>query len=86
MNSAIEEELKRIPIAELFDVFPLMSDLAFQVVAKSLFSRSDIQDRMKRLQQFTELNQRMLIREMRQPLLKLVVQMERKDQKTSEIR
>ncbi len=69
MNSAIEEELHRIPLNEPTDVFPLMSDLAFQVVAKSLFSRSDIRDRMKRLQEITELNQRMLIREMRQPYL-----------------
>jgi hypothetical protein len=52
------------------DVFPLMGDLAFQVVAKALFSRADIQDKMHRLQQITETNQKMLIREMRQPYLK----------------
>lgn len=69
MNRAIEHELKRIRPEHIINVYPLMSDLAFQVVAKSLFSRTDIHDRMKRLQLITESNQRMLIREMRQPYL-----------------
>lgn len=69
MDRAIEEELMRIRDGEVSDVFPLMSDLAFQVVAKSLFSRSDIREPMKLLQEITERNQRMLIREMRQPYL-----------------
>lgn len=69
MDRAIEAELERIRVDEEADIFPLMSDLAFQVVAKSLFSRSDIRERMKRLQQITERNQKMLIREMRQPYL-----------------
>ena len=69
MEKAIDEELKRIPENETIDVFPYMSDLAFQVVAQSLFSRADIRNRMKQLQQITEINQRMLIREMRQPYL-----------------
>jgi cytochrome P450 len=47
-----------------------MGDLAFQVVARSLFSGSDITQQMNRLQQITEDNQRMLIQEMRQPYLK----------------
>ena len=69
MDRAIEEELERIENDKEFDVFPVMSDLAFQVVAKSLFSSSDIRQRMKQLQDITERNQRMLIREMRQPYL-----------------
>lgn len=69
MDRAIEMELKRIRVDEESDVFPLMSDLAFQVVAKSLFSRSDIRERMKQLQLITERNQKMLIREMRQPYM-----------------
>ncbi len=69
MERAITEELGRVPKGEFVDVFPYMSDLAFQVVAQSLFSRSDVRKRMKRLQQITEKNQRMLIREMRQPYL-----------------
>ncbi len=69
MQLAIKEELEDIQTGKVQDVFPLMSDLAFQVVAKSLFSRSDIRGRMRRLQEITERNQRMLIKEMRQPYL-----------------
>jgi cytochrome P450 len=47
-----------------------MGDLAFQVVARSLFSSTDIREEMSELQQITETNQKMLIREMRQPYLK----------------
>jgi cytochrome P450 len=70
MEQAIREELKSIKPNKDQDIFPLMGDLAFQVVAKALFSRSDIQDKMRVLQQITEANQKMLIREMRQPYLK----------------
>ncbi len=69
MNRAIENELEQIRPDKVIDVYPMMSDLAFQVVAQSLFSRSDIRKRMARLQEITESNQRMLIREMRQPYL-----------------
>ncbi len=69
MDKAIEGELEHIKPGIETDVFPRMSDLAFQVVAQSLFSRSDIRKRMVRLQEITENNQRMLIREMRQPYL-----------------
>jgi cytochrome P450 len=69
MLNAIREELKRIEPGQEQDVFPLMGDLAFQVVAKSLFSNADISEKMKELQQITETNQKMLIREMRQPYL-----------------
>jgi hypothetical protein len=70
IRKAIITELKRIKPNSEQDVFPLMGDLAFQVVAKALFSSSDIRERMARLKQITEANQRMLIREMRQPYLK----------------
>ena len=69
MNKAIEGELDRIKPGQTTDIFPIMSDLAFQVVAQSLFSRADIRNRMGRLQEITESNQHMLIREMRQPYL-----------------
>ena len=65
MERAIVQELKRIPEDKEIDIFPYMSDLAFQVVAQSLFSRTDIRKRMKQLQEITETNQKMLIREMR---------------------
>ncbi|MCJ7465710.1 MAG: cytochrome P450, partial [Maribacter sp.] len=70
MQEAIRAELQRIVPHTDQDIFPLMGDLAFQVVAKSLFSRSDIRERMQQLQEFTEKNQKMLIREMRQPYFK----------------
>lgn len=69
MKQAIVSELKRIKPDETQDVFPLMGDLAFQVVAQALFSRYDIQQSMEELQDYTERNQKMLIREMRQPYL-----------------
>ena len=69
MHKAIREELAGIIENEEQDVFPLMGDLAFQVVAKSLFSKTDIREKMRELQHITETNQKMLIREMRQPYL-----------------
>lgn len=70
MLGAIQYELQRIEPDTVQDAFALMGDLAFQVVAKALFSSSDIRNRMARLKQITEDNQRMLIKEMRQPYLK----------------
>ena len=69
MHQAIRNELARILPNELQDVYPLIGDLAFQVVATSLFSRDDIQKQMTDLKDITEANQRMLIKEMRQPYL-----------------
>jgi len=69
MHGAIAHEIDHIRPNELQDVYPLMGDLAFQVVAKSLFSRDDIQKEMGELKDITEANQRMLIKEMRQPYL-----------------
>lgn len=70
MDRVVAEELKDLQLGDPIDIYPLMSDLAFQVVAQSLFSRKNIRERMHRLQKLTEDNQRMLIREMRQPYLK----------------
>lgn len=70
MKQAIQTELKRIEPGSTQNVFPIMGDLAFQVVAQALFSRSDIERDMEQLQDYTERNQKMLIREMRQPYLK----------------
>jgi hypothetical protein len=69
MQVAIKEELGHLEANKALDVFPLMGDLAFQVVARALFSHSDIRDKMSKLQHITEENQKMLIREMRQPYL-----------------
>jgi cytochrome P450 len=70
MFGAVRSELSGLPMGSPLDIFPKMSDLAFQVVARSLFSAGNLRDDMKRLQEITETNQRMLIREMRQPYLK----------------
>ena len=69
MSQAIQTELEHIPPNGSLDVLPLMGDLAFQVVAQSLFSRDDIKDEMADLKRITEINQQMLIREMRQPYM-----------------
>lgn len=69
MSKAIRNELKRIQSNKTEDILPLMGDLAFQVVAQSLFSRDDILSEMKELKRITETNQQMLIREMRQPYM-----------------
>ncbi|TFG75715.1 MAG: cytochrome P450 [Flavobacteriales bacterium] len=69
MQLAIRDALKAIKSDEVNNVPPFMGDFAFQVVARSLFSRNDIERPMQRLQQITERNQKMLIREMRKPYL-----------------
>ena len=70
IKEAIQSELQRIEPNRTYNVFPLMRDVAFQVVAKSLFSSVDIRKQMEQLQNITETNQQMLVREMRQPYLK----------------
>ena len=70
MFRAIRDELAGLPRHRELDIYPVMSDLAFQVVAQSLFSAGDLRKDMNRLQEITESNQQMLIREMRQPYLK----------------
>ncbi|MBU2997195.1 cytochrome P450 [Cellulophaga baltica] len=70
IRSAIKVELEDIKPGVILNAYPLMSNLAFQVVAKSLFSSEDIREKMQELQHITEVNQRMLIKEMRQPYLK----------------
>jgi len=70
MLATIKTELNRLQPNSEEDIFPLMGDLAFQVVAKSLFSAGDIRERMRELQDITMTNQQMLIKEMRQPYLK----------------
>ncbi|GAA4273947.1 cytochrome P450 [Aquimarina gracilis] len=65
--SVIKEELSQIKPNETIDVFPLMSNLAFRVVAKSLFSYTDTGDTISRLQHITQEAQKTLIKEIRQP-------------------
>lgn len=70
MRGAINQELKKICPNREQDVLPIMGDIAFQVVAKSLFSSNDYEQEMKELQSISTRNQIMLAKEMRQPYLK----------------
>ena len=70
MASTIKNMLDGINEDGPQDIFPLMGDLAFQVVAKSLFSSLDTTKPMNDLKKITSDNQKMLIREMRQSYLK----------------
>jgi len=67
IRETIKEELRRIVPDKTMDIYPLMNDLAFKVVAKSLFSYTDTGNTMARLQHITEAAQKSLIREIRQP-------------------
>lgn len=70
MNTRIQFEVDNLVPNTFVDVLPQMGDLAFQVVAQSLFSADDIRKRMDTLKDITIRNQEMLIKEMRQPYLK----------------
>ncbi|MEP1488130.1 MAG: cytochrome P450 [Algibacter sp.] len=69
MQGTITAEFKKITPEQSIDVFPLLNDLAFQTVVKSLFTKAARGKDMERLQFITEANQRMLVRELRQPYL-----------------
>ena len=69
MQETIVSEFKKIETNKTIDLFPILNDLAFQTVVKSLFTKAASADDMQRLQFITEANQRMLVRELRQPYL-----------------
>lgn len=69
MEGAIKKEFDRIEVDKTVDVFPILNDLAFQTVVKSLFSGVTIDADMNRLQFITESGQKMLVKELRQPYL-----------------
>tara|TARA_A100000171_G_scaffold52079_1_gene68902 strand:+ start:11313 stop:12653 length:1341 start_codon:yes stop_codon:yes gene_type:complete len=69
MHKTIAEELHKIEPERPFPIFSVYNDLAFQVVAKSLFSGGVSEAQVKRLQHITEEAQKMLVRELRQPYL-----------------
>ena len=64
---AIRVEYSKLPIGNTIDIFPVFNDLAFQTVVKSLFSSAANQEEINRLQYVTEANQKMLVKELRQP-------------------
>ncbi len=69
MHKTIVAELQKIETGKPFEISSVFSDLAFQVVAKSLFSGGVSEAQVKRLQHITEEAQKMLVRELRQPYL-----------------
>ncbi|WP_044400209.1 cytochrome P450 [Lacinutrix sp. Hel_I_90] len=69
MQDTIALEYKKIAPEKTIDIFPVLNDLAFQTVVKSLFTTAASAEDMERLQFITEANQRMLVRELRQPYL-----------------
>jgi len=69
MQDTIVSEYAAIETNKTIDFFPILNDLAFQTVVKSLFTKAANGNDMERLQFITEANQRMLVRELRQPYL-----------------
>ena len=69
MQETIASEYQKIETNETIDVFPILNDLAFQTVVKALFTKAAKSKDMERLQFITEANQRMLVKELRQPYL-----------------
>jgi len=69
MQDTIVSEFETITTDKTIDLFPILNDLAFQTVVKSLFTKAAKAKDMERLQFITEANQRMLVRELRQPYL-----------------
>jgi hypothetical protein len=66
---AITSEYQKIKPDTNIDIFPILNDLAFQTVVKSLFSSAADSEQINRLQFITESAQKMLVRELRQPYL-----------------
>ncbi len=69
IKEAITSEILKIETSTNFDVFPVMNDLAFQTVAKSLFSSAIDEAEINQVQHITEAAQKMLVKELRQPYL-----------------
>ncbi|WP_124978831.1 cytochrome P450 [Nonlabens xiamenensis] len=73
MDKVIGDELDQIKKGKEVDVYAIFNDLAFKVVARSLFDLGDIDDldgKISRLQHITEQAQKMLIKELRIPWMK----------------
>ncbi|MFC7357952.1 cytochrome P450 [Jejudonia soesokkakensis] len=67
MQNAIDVEIAKIETHKAIDIFPIFNDLAFQTVAKALFSGGVTASETNRLQYITETAQKMLVKELRQP-------------------
>jgi cytochrome P450 len=67
MNQTIASELKDLVEDKSIDLFPVMSQLAFNVVAKSLFQLSISDEKLNRIKFIIEEVQNFLIKEIRLP-------------------
>jgi len=67
MNETIVSELRELVEEKYIDLFPVMSELAFNVVAKSLFQLSISQEKLNRIKFIIEEVQNFLIKEIRLP-------------------
>lgn len=67
MESTVAKQLENLPENTSVDSYPIMNELAFHVVAKSLFNYSSDDTTMHRLQHIIETLQGFIIREIRQP-------------------
>jgi len=85
MFSEIQLQLQKVSGNAIIDVFPIMNDLAFNVVAKSLFSYTDKGNNIHRLQEITEGIQEMLVNELRQPFKKWWFKLNGSLQRTKEL-
>lgn len=71
IDKAINEQVNRIDTEGFVDLYPIMHELAFEVVAKSLFNFSAEKDTLKRLQFIIEKLQLFIVKELRMPYKKL---------------
>jgi len=67
MEKTIEDDLKAIDSDKEIEVFPIMNQLAFNVVANSLFHVSASNESLKRLQLIIQQVQEFLVKEVRLP-------------------
>lgn len=67
MKLTIVSELKEIVVDKKVDLFPMMSEVAFNVVAKSLFQFSIEEEKLNRIKYIIEAVQNFLIKEIRLP-------------------
>lgn len=67
MNATIASELEDLEEGKTLDLFPVMSKLAFNVVAKSLFQLSISDEKLNRIKFIIEEVQNFLIKEIRLP-------------------
>ena len=68
MQSSINESIARLVPGDQ-DIYEFTSHLAFEVVGRTLFSSTDLDEKIAKLRQITEEAQMMVIKEMRRPYL-----------------